>query len=160
MSGAEGCAGAMLVRKEGLEPSRFYPPDPKSGASANSATFASRWSREAPHLECSESCNRETTHCAFFAGNTASRGMQDAFGAISRFAALNSPCQPLLAFRVSLTSGEVLPSSRIQREQSSYRTGAEKLIEMISRRRCLAPLGGAADWVRREGRFRESSAAP
>jgi hypothetical protein len=29
-----------LVRKEGLEPSRFYPPDPKSGASANSATFA------------------------------------------------------------------------------------------------------------------------
>ena len=33
---------AALVRKEGLEPSRFYPPDPKSGASANSATFASR----------------------------------------------------------------------------------------------------------------------
>ncbi len=31
-----------LVRKEGLEPSRFYPPDPKSGASANSATFARR----------------------------------------------------------------------------------------------------------------------
>ena len=30
----------LLVRKEGLEPSRFYPPDPKSGASANSATFA------------------------------------------------------------------------------------------------------------------------
>src|SRR5262249_18456206 len=30
----------VLVRKEGLEPSRFYPPDPKSGASANSATFA------------------------------------------------------------------------------------------------------------------------
>jgi hypothetical protein len=28
------------VRKEGLEPSRFYPPDPKSGASANSATLA------------------------------------------------------------------------------------------------------------------------
>ena len=28
------------MRKEGLEPSRFYPPDPKSGASANSATFA------------------------------------------------------------------------------------------------------------------------
>ena len=35
-------AGFLLVRKEGLEPSRFYPPDPKSGASANSATFASR----------------------------------------------------------------------------------------------------------------------
>ena len=30
----------LLVRKEGLEPSRCYPPDPKSGASANSATFA------------------------------------------------------------------------------------------------------------------------
>ena len=29
-----------LVRKEGLEPSRCYPPDPKSGASANSATLA------------------------------------------------------------------------------------------------------------------------
>ena len=26
--------------KGGLEPPRFYPPDPKSGASANSATFA------------------------------------------------------------------------------------------------------------------------
>ena len=33
-------ARKSLVRKEGLEPSRFYPPDPKSGASANSATFA------------------------------------------------------------------------------------------------------------------------
>jgi integrase len=30
----------LLVRKEGLEPSRVSPPDPKSGASANSATFA------------------------------------------------------------------------------------------------------------------------
>ena len=29
-----------LVRKEGLEPSWISPPDPKSGASANSATLA------------------------------------------------------------------------------------------------------------------------
>src|SRR5262249_36647412 len=30
-----------LMRKEGVEPSRVSPPDPKSGASASSATFAS-----------------------------------------------------------------------------------------------------------------------
>ena len=39
MRGSEnGCK--LLVRKEGLEPSWVTPPDPKSGASANSATFA------------------------------------------------------------------------------------------------------------------------
>ena len=33
--------GSMLVRKGGLEPPWVSPPDPKSGASANSATLAS-----------------------------------------------------------------------------------------------------------------------
>jgi hypothetical protein len=32
--------GKEMVRKRGLEPLRISPPDPKSGASANSATFA------------------------------------------------------------------------------------------------------------------------
>jgi hypothetical protein len=32
--------GKLLVRKGGLEPPRLAAPDPKSGASANSATFA------------------------------------------------------------------------------------------------------------------------
>jgi hypothetical protein len=33
----------QLVRKGGLEPPRLAAPDPKSGASANSATFAWSW---------------------------------------------------------------------------------------------------------------------
>jgi hypothetical protein len=33
-------SASRMVRKGGLEPPRFYPPDPKSGASANSATLA------------------------------------------------------------------------------------------------------------------------
>jgi hypothetical protein len=39
-NGRSCIAANLLVRKGGLEPPRFYPPDPKSGASANSATFA------------------------------------------------------------------------------------------------------------------------
>jgi hypothetical protein len=34
------CSGERLVRKGGVEPPWVSPPDPKSGASANSATFA------------------------------------------------------------------------------------------------------------------------
>src|SRR5690606_4434713 len=41
-SPCDGAAFCLLVRKEGLEPPRVTPPEPKSGASANSATCA--WS--------------------------------------------------------------------------------------------------------------------
>jgi hypothetical protein len=38
--GSEAPEKRVLVRKGGLEPPRLAAPDPKSGASANSATFA------------------------------------------------------------------------------------------------------------------------
>ena len=34
------CKLVLLVRERGVEPLRFYPPDPKSGASASFATLA------------------------------------------------------------------------------------------------------------------------